>query len=215
MQQNNTKAHILEVAKLELPKTFFVFELQIKSGSSAELASRLNSSDVVTGINESSPTAVSFHGFEDKIYAILQGEQISQTLESFEPLFEGLKEEAASEHNEIKLKLSSQNELGKVVELINKKGLVGWLDSLNIEFGFIKTALIVKFLTIILEQILDLPQATGILKSFKQLNLELNCSRSRVLDEFPKIKYDAVPESPKNNFACILAEAGVEKVTPD
>jgi hypothetical protein len=202
MQQNNAKAHILEVTKLELPKTFFVFELQIKSGSSTELASRLNASDVVTRINESSPTAVSFHGFEDKIYAILQGEQISQTLESFEPLFEGLKEEAG---NEIKLKLSSQNELGNVVELINKKGLIGWLDSLNVEFGFIKTNLIVKFLTIILEQILDLPQATGILKSFKQLNLELNCSRSRVLNEFPKIKYDNVTESPKNNFACILA----------
>jgi len=64
---------------------------------------------------------------------------------------------------------------------------LGWIDCLHVEFGFVKTDLVTKFLNIILENIIGLPQATSLTKAFKKLNLELNMSSSRTLLEYPKI----------------------------
>ena len=46
-------------------------------------------------------------------------------------------------------------------------------------------------------------------KAFKKLNLELNLASSRSLQEFPKLKLQTYPEAPKNQFAVILADAGI------
>jgi len=56
----------------------------------------LNNSDIIKNINENSPSKVNFYSHEDKIYLVVEGEQISSGIEGVEGLFAELKNEAAT-----------------------------------------------------------------------------------------------------------------------
>lgn len=62
------------------------------------------------------------------------------------------------------------------------------MENTHIEFGFVKTDLISKFLTIFFEQIIGVDSFNSMLKSFRKLNFELNFAGGEYLREFPKVK---------------------------
>ena len=101
-------------------------------------------------------------------------------------------------------------------ELSGAKGLAsGWLDSLHLNFSFVKTDLISKFLVIYFTRILPFEQFASMVQSFKKLNIEMNFESGAYLSEFPKVKqikdHLAMP-SGGADMAKLLTSCGTEKV---
>jgi len=71
--------------------------------------------------------------------------------------------------------------LGRISELLVEKGALGFLDSLEVNFGFSKTKGTEAIIAKILER-MGFAEAQNLIKSFKRLNLELNGSSSSILN---------------------------------
>jgi hypothetical protein len=71
--------------------------------------------------------------------------------------------------------------LGRISELLVEKGALGFLDSLEVNFGFNKTKGTEAIIAKILER-MGFAEAQNLIKSFKRLNLELNGSSSSILN---------------------------------
>ena len=71
--------------------------------------------------------------------------------------------------------------MGRISELLVEKGAIGFLDSLEVNFGFNKTKTTEAMIAKILE-IMGFAGAQNLIKSFKRLNLELNGSSSSILN---------------------------------
>jgi hypothetical protein len=71
--------------------------------------------------------------------------------------------------------------LGRISELLVEKGALGFLDSLEVNFGFNKTKGTEAIIAKILER-MGFAGAQNLIKSFKRLNLELNGSSSSILN---------------------------------
>ena len=71
--------------------------------------------------------------------------------------------------------------MGRISELLVEKGALGFLDSLEVNFGFNKTKGTEAIIAKILER-MGFAGAQNLIKSFKRLNLELNGSSSSILN---------------------------------
>ena len=77
--------------------------------------------------------------------------------------------------------ISSHNDLARISELLVEKGPFGFLDSLEVNFGFNKTKTTEAIIVKVLEKI-GFAGSQNLLKSFKRLNLELNGASSSILN---------------------------------
>ena len=75
----------------ELDETSLVFELEISSGNTAELAERLNGSEVVKAVNENSNTKVVYYGVGNRMIIAVSGPELKSFFEAQSGLFEELK----------------------------------------------------------------------------------------------------------------------------
>ena len=76
-----------------------------------------------------------------------------------------------------------------------------------------KTELITKFLIILFEQVIGVDKFSSIMRSFKQLNFEVNLASIDYLKEFPKVKGEPIYLQDKNkDLTAFLIETGIEKV---
>ena len=83
-----------------------------------------------------------------------------------------------------------------------------------IEFIFVKTDPVSKFLKVIFENILELGHHAPMIDAFKRMNMELNCNSSRVLSEYPKVSIPKnLPEEHANEIVNVLKEANVNRVS--
>ena len=81
------------------------------------------------------------------------------------------------------------------------------------DFEFAKTETNSKILTIILENVVGFPGAAQLLQAFKQVNVELNCTSIKTLNEFPKVILRNLQTKPSNEVVSELSKAQISKVT--
>lgn len=62
--------------KTELDETSLVFELEISSGNTTELAEKLNGSEVVKTVNENSNSKVVYYGIENRLIIAVSGPEL-------------------------------------------------------------------------------------------------------------------------------------------
>jgi hypothetical protein len=78
--------------------------------------------------------------------------------------------------------------LGTIGDKYKEVGRLAWLSSFHVDFEFVKTDLITKFLIILFEQVIGIDKFSSIIRSFKQLNFEVNLASIDYLKDFPKVK---------------------------
>lgn len=118
----------------------------------------------------------------------MQAPEYAEMIQSKEQHFGELKSQAANENHTIHLRIQSNNDLKVIGEKSKEVGRLAWLENTHLEFGFVKTELISKFLTIFFQQIIGVDTFTSMLKSFRKLTFELNFAGGDYLREFPKVK---------------------------
>lgn len=111
------------------------------------------------------------------------------------------------------MNISSNNDLGRISELLKEKGVFGLLDSLEVNFEFAKTNMTEAIIITILEK-MGFSGISKVIKSFKRLNFELNGASSSILNEFPKVVFKPFVPKTKNDISSILTEANISEVYP-
>lgn len=167
---------------IEVPQSAIVLELLV-SGNSKEIAEKLNSSETIKAINQSSPTEMNYYGFENKLYVVLK-----TLFEIPEEEFAVAKPSDPNDTAKIHLTIHSQNDLTRISELLKEKGAIGLLDSLEVNFEFAKTKSTEGVIVVILQQ-MGFGGIDQVIQSFRRINFELNGASSNILNEFPKIKF--------------------------
>lgn len=105
---------------------------------------------------------------------LLESSELNQTVGELEKNFSHLKSEASQDNNQVNLNLSSHNDGMTIWELANAQGIEAALfNSLHLNFSFVKSDTIVKFLEVLLAQI-GVANFSSMVKSFYRLNVELN-----------------------------------------
>lgn len=138
---------------------------------------------------------------------------MNSTVSEIEKNFSHLKSEAGKENSQISLRVSSHNDGMRIWELANSQGIEAAIfNSLNLEFIFVKSDLILKFIETALGQI-GVNQFNSVVKSFYRLNVELNMASAAELSQYPQIKLSPAPkQAQKNDFVEFLMSSGLEKV---
>ena len=123
-------------------------------------------------INQYAPTPLKFQGKGDRVYLILESGELSAVVENYEEVLKPLQGYASSgANNEVNFRVQSLNNLSEIGNLIKTHSLLAFSDSLQVNFSFEKSPLISNFLVTVFENILGLPQFSGVIQSFRQLNL--------------------------------------------
>jgi hypothetical protein len=124
---------------------------------------------------------------------ILESSELNQTVGELEKNFSHLKSEASKVNNQVNLNLSSHNDGMTIWELANAQGIEAALfNSLHLNFSFIKSDTIVKFLEVLLAQI-GVANFSSMVKSFYRLNVELNMASGSELAQYPNVKLHHPP----------------------
>ena len=197
----------------ELSPACIVLEIPLHQADPHSIAARLSESELIQEANQKSPARISFHPAASSVYAVLESDDMLQAVHELSAFLEPVKAKAQEEASEITAKISSQNDLGRIAELIKEKGPLGWIDSLAVEFRFAKTEAVERLVGIVLDKFMGMPDKAVLVKTFRRLNLELNCSSSHHLDEYQKLKLPPHPEPLKaNDLVQILKDAGAAQV---
>lgn len=77
--------------KTELEDTSLVFELEISSGNTTELAEKLNGSEIVKAVNDNSNSKVVYYGAGSRLIIAISGPELKSFFEAQSGLFEELK----------------------------------------------------------------------------------------------------------------------------
>ena len=122
-----------------------------------------------------------------------------------------MKNEAGKEINQINLRIPSHNDGTTIWDMLKSHGIQSALfHSLHLEFGFVKTELITKFLKVFFSQVLDMEQFTRMFDSFKRLNIEANFASGAYLKEFPKLQLiKEAPPTEKNPISDFILSSGL------
>jgi hypothetical protein len=127
-----------------------------------------------------SPSNIAVRATDTSIYVIITGEELNSLVSSQEANFSEFKGECETSPVSIQLDVHSHNSLAAIGGLYPSKGLWAWLDSLDVKFSFEKSQLTSRIISSLLEKIMGIENTLKMFQAFKHVNLEYNCSSSRI-----------------------------------